>query len=72
MHLSGAGWIGLDPTSGLFAGEGHIPLCCTPDFESATPVTEASEICNVDFEFDNTVTRIHEDLRVTKPYAEQQ
>lgn len=71
-YVPGAGWIGLDPTSGLFASEGHIPLSCTPDYASAAPVTGATDICEVSFEFDNSVFRIHENPRVTKPYTEQQ
>lgn len=71
-YVPGAGWIGLDPTSGLFASEGHIPLCCTPDYASASPVTGATDRCEVSFEFDNSVFRIHEDPRVTKPYTEEQ
>src|SRR5450631_3267827 len=72
VYVPGAGWIGLDPTSGLFASEGHIPLACTPDYVSAAPVVGASDPCETEFEFSNTVTRIHEDPRVTKPYSEEQ
>ena len=72
VFIPGAGWIGLDATSGLFASEGHIPLSCTPDYASAAPVTGATDICEVSFEFDNKVRRIFETPRVTKPYTEQQ
>ncbi len=70
VFIPGAGWIGLDPTSGLFAGEGHIPLACTADYVSAAPVSGgfAGE-ANTTFTFSNSVTRIHEDPRVTRPYT---
>ena len=72
VYIPGAGWVGLDPTSGLFAGEGHIPLACTPDPVSAAPIEGATDKCEVEFEFVNEVTRIREDPRVTKPYSEEQ
>jgi uncharacterized protein (DUF2126 family)/transglutaminase-like putative cysteine protease len=72
VYIPGAGWIGLDPTSGLFAGEGHIPLSCTPHPASAAPVTGNTDVCQVEFAYRNEVVRIHEDPRVTKPYSEEQ
>lgn len=70
VFLPGAGWVGLDPTSGLLAGEGHLPLACTPDPTSAAPISGSLDECEVDFDFAMTVTRIHEDPRVTRPYSE--
>lgn len=72
VYIPGAGWIGLDATSGLFAGEGHIPLACTPSPESAAPVEGGMDKCEVEFTYSNTVTRIFESPRVTKPYRQEQ
>lgn len=71
VFVPGAGWIGLDPTSGLMAGEGHIPLACTALPSSAAPVTGFTDVAEVTFSHEMTVTRIHEDPRVTKPYSEK-
>ena len=71
-YIPGAGWIGLDPTSGLLAGEGHLPLACTADPGNAAPVIGYTDVCNVTFDFAMQVTRVHEDPRVTKPFSEAQ
>jgi len=72
VFLPGAGWIGLDPTSGLLAGEGHIPLACTPDPTSAAPITGELDPCEVEFSHHMSASRLHESPRVTAPYTEGQ
>jgi len=72
VYLPGAGWIGFDPTSGLLAGEGHLPLACTPDPESAAPITGSVDAADVEFGFSMGIERIRETPRVTKPYSDEQ
>ncbi|KIG10733.1 transglutaminase family protein [Caballeronia concitans] len=70
VFLPGAGWIGFDPTSGLLAGEGHIPVACTPEPDSAAPVSGAVEKCEVEFTHAMSIERVLETPRVTKPYSD--
>ena len=72
VYLPGAGWIGLDATSGLLAGEGHIPLACTPEPSAAAPISGAVDECETTFEHTMSVRRIWEAPRVTKPYSDAQ
>ncbi len=71
-YIPGAGWVGIDATSGLLAGEGHIPLAVTAIPASAAPVSGMTGICESRLDVEMTVTRIHEDPRVTKPFSEEQ
>ncbi|MBC2606608.1 DUF2126 domain-containing protein [Pelagicoccus albus] len=72
VYLPGAGWVGLDATSGLFCGEGHIPLAASANANEAAPITGGISKCKSEFNVSMSVTRIHEDPRVTKPYTEGQ
>ena len=72
VYLPGAGWVGLDPTSGLLAGEGHIPLACTPKPSGAAPIEGLMEEAKVEFSHAMSITRIYESPRVTQPYSEEQ
>lgn len=72
VYLPGAGWIGFDPTSGLLAGEGHIPLSCTPEPSTAAPVSGAVDFCHSQLTHEMSVRRVYESPRVTMPYSDLQ
>jgi uncharacterized protein (DUF2126 family) len=72
VYLPGAGWIGLDPTSGLLAGEGHIPLVCTPTASQAAPIGGTAELPSTEFSYSISVARLDEPRRLSKPFSDEE
>ncbi|MFL5372495.1 MAG: transglutaminase domain-containing protein, partial [Myxococcales bacterium] len=58
VFLPGAGWMGLDATSGLFCGEGHIPLACSAVPALAAAVEGTSDVAAGSVSFEMEVRRL--------------
>ncbi|HEU5056863.1 MAG TPA: transglutaminase family protein, partial [Kofleriaceae bacterium] len=71
VYLPGGGWIGLDATSGLLTGEGHIPLCCTAQPAAAAPIDGTSDRPSAEVRFEMRLGRIGHEPRPTAPYADE-
>ncbi len=68
VYIPGAGWIGFDVTSGLLCGEGHLPLAASPHYRSSAPITGMSSAAKTEFDFEMTVSRLVEPIRITRPF----
>lgn len=70
VYIPGAGWIGLDPTSGLLCSEGHIPLACASEPSLAAPIDGTTDVPADGVEFSMQVARLGHEPRPTMPYEE--
>jgi len=71
VFLPGAGWIGLDPTSGLLTGEGHVPLACVARPSLAAPIEGTTDTPASDVSFHMIVGRLGHEARPTAPFPDE-
>ncbi|MGO8998398.1 MAG: DUF2126 domain-containing protein [Polyangiaceae bacterium] len=71
VYLPGAGWVGLDATSGLLCGEGHIPLACAARPGAASPTDGTSDVPAKEVTFEMKVGRLGHEPRPTAPFPEE-
>ena len=71
-YIPGAGWVGMDPTSGLLTGEGHIPLASASTPAGAAPVIGSVSDVGAELIHRIGVTRISERPSTERPYSEAQ
>jgi len=69
--LTRSRWIGLDPTSGLLTGEGHIPLVCTPTASQAAPIGGTVEAAGSHFTYSFSVRRLNDARRPSNPLTDE-
>jgi|JI10StandDraft_1071094.scaffolds.fasta_scaffold16745_5 uncharacterized protein (DUF2126 family) len=70
VFLPGAGWIGLDATSGLLAGEGHLPLAATASPQAAAAIDGTADQRAAHVQFATSIERLGHEPRPTAPYPE--
>jgi uncharacterized protein (DUF2126 family) len=70
VFLPGGGWIGLDPTSGLLCGEGHIPLASVAHPALGAPIEGTADRVAGSAEFTLKIGRLGHEVRPTAPFPE--
>ncbi|MBZ0189656.1 MAG: transglutaminase family protein [Candidatus Obscuribacterales bacterium] len=70
VYVPGAGWVGLDATSGMLCGEEHIPLACAATPLEAAPVTGTASSVASKFETFSEAVKLGLEVEPERPYTE--
>ncbi|MCK8495503.1 MULTISPECIES: transglutaminase family protein [Spirosoma] len=58
VYLPGAGWLGLDPTSGMVVTEAYIPLASSPDPVGAAVISGTTDSAQATLSYSSTVVHL--------------